>query len=84
MRYMRWLLQFSRRPLESICAKTRPLALDLIVKMLTFNPLQNITGKKKVFHNCIITLNIAMLIFFLFTKDAIVGDNYCDNTLSCS
>nr|CAB3456488.1 unnamed protein product [Digitaria exilis] len=50
MRYMRWLPQFSRRPLESICPKAQPLALELIERMLTFNPLQRITSEQALEH----------------------------------
>jgi hypothetical protein len=44
-RYMRHLPQFPRRPFASLFPKVHPVALDLIQRMLTFNPLQRITGE---------------------------------------
>lgn len=44
-KYMRHLPQFPRRPFASLFPRVQPVALDLIERMLTFNPLQRITGQ---------------------------------------
>jgi mitogen-activated protein kinase 1/3 len=45
-KYMRHLPQFPRRPFASLFPKVQSVAaLDLIERMLTFNPLQRITGQ---------------------------------------
>jgi mitogen-activated protein kinase 3 len=44
-KYMRHLPQFPRRPFVSLFPRMQPVALDLIERMLTFNPLQRITGQ---------------------------------------
>jgi mitogen-activated protein kinase 1/3 len=41
---MRHPPQFPRRPFADQFPKVQPAALDLIQRMLTFNPLQRITG----------------------------------------
>ena len=46
-RYMRHLPQFPRRPFPGQFPKVQPAALDLIERMLTFNPLQRITGTSR-------------------------------------
>ena len=45
-KYMRHLPQYPRRPFASLFPKVHPVALDLIERMLTFNPLQRITGER--------------------------------------
>ncbi|GJN31114.1 hypothetical protein PR202_gb19472 [Eleusine coracana subsp. coracana] len=49
-RYMRHLPQFPRRPFPSLFPKVHPVALDLIERMLTFNPLQRITVEEALEH----------------------------------
>lgn len=49
-RYMRHLPQFPRRPFASLFPKVHPVALDLIQRMLTFNPLQRITVEGALEH----------------------------------
>jgi hypothetical protein len=44
-KYMRHLPQFPRRPFASMFPRVQPVALDLIERMLTFTPLQRITGQ---------------------------------------
>jgi len=44
-KYMRHLPQFPRRPFATMFPRVQPVALDLIERMLTFNPLQRITGQ---------------------------------------
>lgn len=44
-KYMRHLPQFPRRPFASLFPNVQAAALDLIERMLTFNPLQRITGQ---------------------------------------
>lgn len=46
-KYMRHLPQFPRRPFASLFPRVQPVALDLIERMLTFNPLQRITGQSR-------------------------------------
>ncbi|TVU47460.1 hypothetical protein EJB05_07063 [Eragrostis curvula] len=49
-RYMRHLPQFPRRPFASLFPRVQPVALDLIERMLTFNPLQRITVEEALDH----------------------------------
>ncbi|KAF8718664.1 hypothetical protein HU200_024963 [Digitaria exilis] len=49
-KYMRHLPQFSRRPFATLFPKVHPVALDLIERMLTFNPLQRITVEEALDH----------------------------------
>ncbi|ONL96830.1 MAP kinase3 [Zea mays] len=49
-KYMRHLPQFPRRPFASLFPRVQPLALDLIERMLTFNPLQRITVAEALAH----------------------------------
>ncbi|KAL6902322.1 hypothetical protein ACP4OV_005198 [Aristida adscensionis] len=49
-RYMRHLPQFPRRPFASLFPRVQPAALDLIERMLTFNPLQRITVEEALDH----------------------------------
>ncbi|RCV45314.1 hypothetical protein SEVIR_9G448200v4 [Setaria viridis] len=49
-KYMRHLPQFPRRPFASLFPRVQPVALDLIERMLTFNPLQRITVEEALDH----------------------------------
>jgi len=49
-KYMRHLPQFPRRPFVSLFPRMQPVALDLIERMLTFNPLQRITVEEALEH----------------------------------
>ncbi|EMS61932.1 Mitogen-activated protein kinase 5 [Triticum urartu] len=49
-RYMRHLPQFPRRSFPGQFPKVQPAALDLIERMLTFNPLQRITVEEALEH----------------------------------
>jgi len=49
-KYMRHLPQFPRRPFATMFPRVQPVALDLIERMLTFNPLQRITVEEALDH----------------------------------
>jgi serine/threonine protein kinase len=49
-KYMRHLPQYPRRTFASMFPRVQPAALDLIERMLTFNPLQRITVEEALDH----------------------------------
>lgn len=56
-RYIRQLPPLPRQPLKHVFPHVNPLAIDLIEKMLTFDPTRRITGK--LFITCVRSIHVS-------------------------
>ena len=69
-RYIRQLPNFPRQPLAKLFSHVNPLAIDLVDRMLTFDPSKRITGK------CIIRINVYMFSVSVFSSSWLVKTYY--------